>query len=57
LAECHGTSIEEEQMAASQDGFDQLMKEWIAALERGDMQMANNIVGKDPRFEEIIRQI
>jgi hypothetical protein len=57
LAECHGTSIEEEQKAASQDGFDQLLEEWIVAWDRDDIQMANSIVDKDSRFKEFIMQI
>jgi hypothetical protein len=57
LAECHGTSIEEEKKRASQDGFDRLLEEWIAALMCEDMQTANRIVDRDPRFEEVIRQV
>jgi hypothetical protein len=57
LAECHGTSIDEEEKSALQDGFDQLLEEWIAAWIRDDMQTANSIVHKDVRFEEFIRQI
>jgi len=57
LAGCHGTSIEEEENQSSQDGFDQLLEEWIAASMRGDMQTADRIVDKDPRFEEFITQI
>jgi hypothetical protein len=57
LAECHGTSIEEEDKLSSRDGFDKLFEEWIAALMHDDMQTAGRIVHKDPRFEEIIRQI
>jgi hypothetical protein len=57
LAECHGMSIEEEVKQASQDGFDNLLEAWLAALMHDDMQAADRIVDKDPRFEEFIRQI
>jgi hypothetical protein len=48
LAECHGTSIEEEEKHSSRDGFDQLLEEWIAALMHDDVQTADRIVDKDP---------
>jgi hypothetical protein len=57
LAEARGTSIAEEERTASQDGFDQLVDEWIAAWERDDEQAANQIGDMDPRFSVAIRQL
>lgn len=57
LAEARGTSTAEEERTASQDGFDQLLDEWIAAWERDDEQAANHIKDKDLRFDVAIRQL
>ena len=57
LAEARGTSMAEEEHSASQDGFDQLLDEWIAAWERDDEQAANQIGDMDPRFSVARRQL
>jgi hypothetical protein len=57
LAERHRTSLEEEETAAMQDGFDRLLEEWIAARLHGDEQAALSLLDTDPRFEEFIRQL
>jgi hypothetical protein len=57
LAEARGTSMAEEEHAATQDGFDQLLDEWIAAWERDDEQAANQIGDMDPRFSVAVRQL
>jgi hypothetical protein len=57
LAERNGTSMEEEERTSVQDGFDALLDEWIAAQLRGDDQTALNLLDKDPRFEQFIRQL
>jgi hypothetical protein len=56
LAEHRGTSLEEEEAAATRNGFDQLLDEWISAQLRGDDQTALSLLDRDPRFEEFIRQ-
>ena len=57
LAELHDTSLEEEEAAGIQDGFDRLLEEWIAARLRGDEGTADGLLVRDPRFEEFIRQL
>jgi hypothetical protein len=52
LAEHKGTSLEVEEAAAIQDGFDQLLEECIAALLRGDVRAAIRLMSKDPRFKQ-----
>jgi hypothetical protein len=56
LAEARGTSMAKEERTASQDGFDQLLVEWIAAWERNDEQTANDIEARDLRFDVALRQ-
>jgi hypothetical protein len=56
LAEARGTSIEAEERKALQDGFDELVRAWIAAWERGDRQTADEIKAADPRFDIALRQ-
>ena len=56
LAERRGTSLEEEETAATRDGFGQLLEEWISARLRGDDQASLCLVGRDSRFEEFITQ-
>jgi hypothetical protein len=53
LGEHRGTSLEAEEAAAIQDGFDQLLEEWVAARLRGDDQMEVWLMRKDPRFEQL----
>ena len=53
LGERRGTSLEAEEAAAIQDGFDRLLEEWIAALLRGDDRTAKRLMSKDPRFEQL----
>ena len=53
LAEQKGTSLEVEETAAIQDGFDQLFEEWIATRLHGDDQAAVRIMSKDPRFKQL----
>jgi hypothetical protein len=53
LGEHRGTSLEAEEAAAIQDGFDQLVEEWVAARLRGDDRMAVWLMRKDPRFEQL----
>jgi hypothetical protein len=57
LGERRGTSLEVEEAAAIQDGFDQRVEEWIAACHRGDAQAAARIMSKDPRFEQLARYL
>jgi hypothetical protein len=54
LGERRGTSLEAEEAAAIQDGFDQLLEEWVAARLRGDDRMAAWLRRKDPRFEQLV---
>jgi hypothetical protein len=54
LGEHRGTSLEAEEAAAIQDGFDQLLEEWVAARLRGDDRMAAWLMRKDPRFEQLV---
>jgi hypothetical protein len=54
LGERRGTSLKEEEAAAIQDGFDQLLEEWVAARLRGDDRMAAWLMRKDPRFEQLV---
>jgi hypothetical protein len=56
LAEARGTTMAEEERAASQDGFDYLLDEWVAAWERDDKQAADQIEDMDPRFSVAIRR-
>jgi len=53
LGERRGTSLEAEEAAAIQDGFDQLVEEWVAARLRGDDRMAAWLRRKDPRFKQL----
>ncbi len=53
LGERRGTSLEEEEAAAIQDGFDKLLEEWVAARLRGDDRMAVWLRRKDPRFKQL----
>jgi hypothetical protein len=57
LAEQKGTSLEVEEAAATQDGFDQLVEELIAAQLHGDDQAAVRIRSKDPRFKQLARYL
>ena len=57
LAEYHGTSLEDEERVGRQDGFDHLLEEWIAALERDDLSAAAEIRDMDPRFEQAIHKL
>lgn len=57
LAEYHGTSLAEEEKVGRQDGFDHLLEEWIAALERDDLSAAAKIRDMDPRFEQAIYKL
>jgi hypothetical protein len=57
LAEARGTSMAEEEHTASQDGFDQLLDEWIAAWEQDDQHIANQIEDRDPRFSVAFHQL
>ena len=57
LAEDKGTSLEVEEAAAMQDGFDQLLEEWIAAHLRGDDRAAAWLMSKDPRFEQFFTKL
>jgi hypothetical protein len=57
LAERRGTSLEEEEAAATRDGFDQLLEEWISAQLRNDYKTANSLLDRDSRFEEFITQL
>ena len=57
LAEYHGTSLAEEEEAGRQDGFDHLLEEWIAALERDDLSAAAKIQDMDSRFEQAIYKL
>ena len=54
LGERRGTSLEAEEAAAIQDGFDQLLEEWVEARLRGDDRMAARLRRKDPRFEQLV---
>jgi hypothetical protein len=56
LAERRGTSIAEEEHEASQDGFDRLLDEWAAAVERNDCSAAKHISTLDYRFTQALRQ-
>jgi hypothetical protein len=56
LAEHRGTSLEEEEAAATRDGFDQLLEEWISARLREDDKTENSLLDRDSRFEEFITQ-
>jgi hypothetical protein len=57
LAESRRTSMEDEERAGIEDGFDQLLEQWIAAWDQGDQVMAENIQVKDPRFERILYRL
>jgi hypothetical protein len=57
LAEVRGTSMEEEERKALQEGFDEQVGAWIAAWERDDRQAAEKIEAADPRFEVALRQL
>jgi hypothetical protein len=57
LAEVRHTSMEEEERAGMQDGFDQLLEQWIAAWDQGDQMKAENIQDKDPRFSSILYRL
>jgi hypothetical protein len=57
LAEYRGTSLAEEEKVGQQDGFDHLLEEWIAALERDDPSTAAKIRDMDPRFEQAIYKL
>jgi hypothetical protein len=57
LAERNGTSLEEEEAAATQDGFERLLDEWISARLRGDDQTAFDLLDKDPRFEQFMTEL
>jgi hypothetical protein len=57
LAERRGTSLEEEEAAATRDGFDQLLEEWISARMRDDDKTASSLLDRDSRFEEFITQL
>jgi len=55
LAELRGTSAEEEERIAADDGFDKLLDMWLAASDHEDPQRANKIQLSDPRFEALGR--
>jgi hypothetical protein len=57
LAEYHGSSLAEEEKVGRQDGFDHLLEEWIAALERDDLSAAARIQDMDSRFEQAIYKL
>ena len=57
LGERRGTSLEMEEAAAIQDGFDQRVEKWIAACRRGDDRAAVRIMSKDLRFEQLARYL
>jgi hypothetical protein len=57
LGERRGTSLEVEEAAAIQDGFDQLVEQWLAANLRGDDRTAKRLMSKDPRFEQLARYL
>jgi hypothetical protein len=57
LAEAHGTSMEGEERKALQDGFDELLGDWVAAWERDDKQSAEKFKEADPRFSTALRQL
>jgi hypothetical protein len=55
LAELRGTSAEEEERIAVDDGFDMLLDEWLAADDHEDHQRAIRIQLSDPRFDALGR--
>jgi hypothetical protein len=57
LAEARHTSMEEEERAGIQDGFDELLDEWLAAWERSDQMKVENIQEQDSRFESILYRL
>jgi hypothetical protein len=57
LAEHKGTSLEVEEAAGIQDGFDQVLEEWFAARLRGDLRAAIRLMDKHPRFEQFTLQL
>lgn len=57
LAEARHTSMEEEERAGIQDGFDELLDEWFAAWEQDDQVKAANIQEQDSRFERILYRL
>jgi hypothetical protein len=54
LAEARHSSMEEEERAGIQDGFDQLLEHWIAAWDQGDQMKMENIQDKDSRFQSML---
>jgi hypothetical protein len=57
LAEARHTSMEEEEHAGIQDGFDELLNEWLAAWEQGRQMKAESIQAKDLRFDSIFYRL
>ncbi|MDP9456605.1 MAG: hypothetical protein M3Q49_00415 [Actinomycetota bacterium] len=55
LAEERGTSPEEEERAANEDGFDETLGEWMKAWEQHDPYRALRIQLSDPRFDALDR--
>jgi hypothetical protein len=55
LAEERGTTAEEEQHTAVEDGFDILLGEWISAWESEDFPSVMRIQRSDPRFDALSR--
>jgi hypothetical protein len=55
LAELRGTSAEEEERIATDDGFDKLLDKWLAADDHEDHQRAIRIQLSDPRFDAFSR--
>jgi|SRR5215207_1816456 len=55
LAEERGTSPEDEEHTALEDGFDTILDEWVAAYEQGDSRQAMRIQFTDDRFDALRR--
>lgn len=55
LAEERGTSTEEEERAAKEDGFYKTLSEWIDTCERDDFTRAMHIQLSDSRFDALTR--
>jgi hypothetical protein len=57
LADARHTSMEEEERVGIQDGFDQLLEEWISAWDQGDQTKVENIQEQDSRFQSILYRL
>jgi hypothetical protein len=55
LAEERGTSPEEEERIAIEDGFDEKLDEWFHAYEQQDHRQAMSIQLSDPRFDALAK--